>query len=144
MGYLDLFFYFSKFNFNKHCYIDFTPNFFRNNYNYYSLKHWDLSFLYSLFMVYVLISYMSTLSANEKFSPNSIYARTLIFCTPVFLSSSNLLISPYITDNINIITHIYESKNVSILSYLMVYLLITLVCVVKLVKFEEGPLIKRL
>merc|ERR1712180_462530 len=139
MGYLDLFFYFSKFNFNKHCYIDFTPNFFRNNYNYYGLKHWDLSFLYSLFIVY-----MSTLSANEKFSPNSIYAGTLIFCTPVFISSSNLLISPYITDNINIITHIYESKNVSILSYLMVYLLITLVCVVKLVKFEEGPLIKRL
>merc|ERR1711962_361291 len=151
MGYLDLFFYFSKFNFNKHCYIDFTPNFFRNNYNYYSLKHWDLSFLYSLFMVLVflggvivLIIYISTLSANEKFSPNSIYVGTLIFCTPVFLSSSNLLISPYITDNINIITHIYESKNVSILSYLMVYLLITLVCVVKLVKFEEGPLIKRL
>jgi len=94
--------------------------------------------------VIVLIIYMSTLSANEKFSPNSIYVGTLIFCTPVFLSSSNLLISPYITDNINIITHIYESKNVSILSYLMVYLLITLVCVVKLVKFEEGPLIKRL
>merc|ERR1711962_630360 len=139
MGYMGIYFYFSKFNFNKHCYIDFSPNFFRNNYNYYSLKHWDLSFLYSLFMVY-----MSTLSANEKFSPSSIYAGTQIFCTPVFLSSSNLLISPYITDNINIITFIDESKNVSILSYLIVYLLITLVCVVKLVKFEEGPLIKRL
>ena len=113
---------------------------------FYIVYSWFMYLLVLVFLggVIVLIIYMSTLSANEKFSPNSIYAGTLIFCTPVFLSSSNLLISPYITDNINIITHIYESKNVSILSYLMVYLLITLVCVVKLVKFEEGPLIKRL
>merc|ERR1712126_92967 len=106
-------------------------------------------FIYLLVLVFlggviVLIIYMSTLSANEKFSPNNIYLGTLLFCTPIIFSNSNLLVSVNIRDNINIITHMYESKNVSILSYLMIYLLITLVCVVKLVKFEDGPLIKRL
>merc|ERR1712126_372978 len=106
-------------------------------------------FIYLLVLVFlggviVLIIYMSTLSANEKFSPNNIYLGTLLFCTPIIFSNSNLLVSVNIRDNVNIITHMYESKNVSILSYLMIYLLITLVCVVKLVKFEDGPLIKRL
>merc|ERR1712243_69339 len=105
-------------------------------------------FIYLLVLVFlggvILIIYISTLSANEKFSPNNIYLATLLFCTPIIFSNSNLLVSVNIRDNINIITHMYESKNVSILSYLMIYLLITLVCVVKLVKFEDGPLIKRL
>merc|ERR1712133_139412 len=108
---------------------------------FYIVYSWFIYLLVLVFLggVIVLIIYMSTLS-NEKFSPNNIYIGTLLFCTPILFSNSNLLVSVNIRDNINIITHMYESKNVSILSYLMIYLLITLVCVVKLVKFEEGPL----
>merc|ERR1712098_847779 len=112
---------------------------------FYIVYSWFIYLLVLVFLggVIVLIIYMS-LSANEKFSPNNIYLGTFFFCAPIMFSNSNLLVSVNIRDNINIITHIYESKNVRILSYLMIYLLITLVCVVKLVKFEEGPLIKRL
>ena len=40
--------------------------------------------------------------------------------------------------------NLYESMNFISLLFLILYLLLTLVCVVKLVKFEYGPLIKRL
>ena len=39
---------------------------------------------------------------------------------------------------------LYESINFLSLVFLIFYLLLTLICVVKLVKFEYGPLIKRL
>ena len=39
---------------------------------------------------------------------------------------------------------LYESINLLSLIFLILYLLLTLICVVKLVKFEYGPLIKRL
>ena len=39
---------------------------------------------------------------------------------------------------------LYESINFISLIFLILYLLLTLICVVKLVKFEFGPLIKRL
>merc|ERR1712126_649461 len=152
---MGIYIYFSKIRSYKHHYNNDPSNFFGNNHNHYGTEYRAMGFLYSVFMVYISISscffrrgysiiYISTLSANEKFSPNDIYLGTLLFCTPIIFSNSNLLVSVNIRDNINIITHMYESKNVSILSYLMIYLLITLVCVVKLVKFEDGPLIKRL
>ena len=40
--------------------------------------------------------------------------------------------------------NLYESINLLSLIFLILYLLLTLICVVKLVKFEYGPLIKRL
>ena len=40
--------------------------------------------------------------------------------------------------------NLYESINFLSLMFLILYLLLTLICVVKLVKFEYGPLIKRL
>ena len=40
--------------------------------------------------------------------------------------------------------NLYESINFLSLIFLILYLLLTLICVVKLVKFEYGPLIKRL
>jgi len=39
---------------------------------------------------------------------------------------------------------IYENINFYIMVFLILYLLLTLICVVKLIKFEYGPLIKRL
>merc|ERR1712126_237313 len=120
MGYMGIYIYFSKIRSYKHHYDNVSSNFFGNNYNHYGSEYRVMGFLYSVLMVYVFIIYMSTLSANKKFSPNNIYLGTLLFCTPIIFSNSNLLVSVNIRDNINIITHMYESKNVSILSYLMV------------------------
>ena len=39
---------------------------------------------------------------------------------------------------------IYENINFFIMMFLILYLLLTLICVVKLIKFEYGPLVKRL
>merc|ERR1711923_519001 len=82
-------------------------------------------FFYLLVLVFlggviVLIIYINTLAINEKF----------------FYYKINL--SNYISMNL------YESMNFISLLFLILYLLLTLVCVVKLVKFEYGPLIKRL
>ena len=46
--------------------------------------------------------------------------------------------------NIRILINLYEYSNRSLSIFLIVYLLITIVCVVKLVKFERGPLVGRL
>lgn len=39
---------------------------------------------------------------------------------------------------------LYENMNFYLLLFLILYLLLTLICVVKLIKFEYGPLVKRL
>ena len=39
---------------------------------------------------------------------------------------------------------LYENTNFFLLLFLILYLLLTIICVVKLIKFEYGPLIKRL
>merc|ERR1712237_294372 len=82
-------------------------------------------FFYLLVLVFlggviVLIIYINTLAINEKF----------------FFIKINL------SNFISII--LYESMNSVSLLFLILYLLLTLICVVKLVKFEYGPLIKRL
>ena len=46
--------------------------------------------------------------------------------------------------NIRMLINLYEYSNGSLSIFLIVYLLITIVCVVKLVKFEWGPLVGRL
>ena len=50
----------------------------------------------------------------------------------------------FISINNTAVGILYESSNFTLLLFLILYLLLTLVCVVKLVKFESGPLIKRL
>jgi len=115
-----------------------------------------LNFVYSWFFyllvlvflggVIVLIIYMRTLSANEKFSP--IYADLSVFSALAIVPSiwSNALSqsSPNNVTSRRFISQLYQHKNATLLLFLIVYLLITLVCVVKLVKYEEGPLSKRL
>merc|ERR1711970_969033 len=119
----------------------------------FSLKLLCSWFFYLIVLVFlggviILIIYIKTLSANEKF-------RTMLIktsdCVIVAIVSFFLLFIIKIKSRFSIVninnTAIgisYESSNFSSLIFLMSYLLITLVCVVKLVKFESGPLIKRL
>lgn len=98
--------------------------------------------------VIILIIYISTLAANEKFRIVkldwiSIYT---IFLLRVFIITiikyKNTI--NFIRINNTAVGILYESSNFTLLLFLILYLLLTLVCVVKLVKFESGPLIKRL
>lgn len=43
-----------------------------------------------------------------------------------------------------IISNVYEQSNSRLTIMLILYLLLTILCVVKLVKFEKGPLVRRL
>merc|ERR1719334_906198 len=96
--------------------------------------------------VIVLIIYIRTLSANEKFSPMVVTLPLFVLLALIMSITSNSLTQSFsnrVTSR-SFISQLYQHKNARLLLFLIVYLLITLVCVVKLVKYEEGPLSKRL
>merc|ERR1711955_119298 len=103
-------------------------------------------FLLFLGGVIVLIIYIRTLSANEKFSPMVVTLPLFDLLALIMSITSNSLTQSFsnrVTSR-SFISQLYQHKNARLLLFLIVYLLITLVCVVKLVKYEEGPLSKRL
>ena len=110
-------------------------------------------FFYLIILVFlggviILIIYIRTLAANEKFSLFNIKSRKVIFFIILRLSFIFLIkyknIFNFVRLNNTAVGILYESSNFTLLLFLIIYLLLTLVCVVKLVKFESGPLIKRL
>merc|ERR1712030_9862 len=119
----------------------------------FSLKLLCSWFFYLIVLVFlggviILIIYMSTLSANEKFRRFHLNMSEIVAALAVSsftLFSIKIKYRPSIINIRNIAIGIsYERSNFTLLVFLILYLLITLVCVVKLVKFESGPLIKRL
>merc|ERR1712133_64966 len=106
---------------------------------------------YSLVLVFlggviILIIYISTLAANEKFIIPK-FNRHLIFILIFFMSRFFINCYNYTIKssfNSRIVINLYEYLNRSTLLFLIFYLLITIICVVKLVKFERGPLVGRL
>lgn len=109
-------------------------------------------FFYLLVLVFlggviIIIIYMSTLASNEKFYL-TITAPGIFFSAIVTYGSLLLLKSKYMvtstTGGVMVRGSLYESGAMRVLFFLMVYLLLTIVSVVKLVKFEAGPLVARL
>merc|ERR1739842_42077 len=95
--------------------------------------------------VIILIIYMNTLAINEKFFFVKKNFSFIIFWIPlitIFLIVKNSFFKINVRNSIRIL--IYENINHYIIIFLIIYLLLTLICVVKLIKFEYGPLIKRL
>merc|ERR1712112_546078 len=96
--------------------------------------------------VMILIIYIRTLAANEKFivpKSSRYLIFILVFLLPKFFSNYyNYTIKS--SSNSRIIINLYEYSNISISIFSIFYLLFTIVCVVKLVKFERGPLVGRL
>ena len=96
--------------------------------------------------VIILIIYINTLAINEKFFLYKIFNKSLFLLMFIILFQiiffKNFFIKINLSNFISII--LYESMNSVSLLFLILYLLLTLICVVKLVKFEYGPLIKRL
>nr|BAE46525.1 NADH dehydrogenase subunit 6 [Neocalanus tonsus] len=109
-------------------------------------------FFYLLVLVFlggvmVLIIYMSTLAANEKIffkvtNKMVIFTFLSLIMLLFLLLEKNLKMKTSM--GVMVAGSLYECSNMSTLIFLMIYLLLTMVCVVKLVKFESGPLIKRL
>ena len=108
-------------------------------------------FFYLLVLVFlggviILIIYISTLAANEKFMRPKFPSPVLFIVVMVIIRFmlTNYNYSNKSSYNIRILINLYEYSNRSLSIFLIVYLLITIVCVVKLVKFERGPLVGRL
>jgi len=93
--------------------------------------------------VIVLVIYIRTLAANEKFD-NINFNVPLFFLVFIYLYIDNIFVRTKIGINTNIIINLYESNYRIIIIFLIVYLLLTILCVVKLVKFDKGPLVGRL
>merc|ERR1711955_185888 len=115
---------------------------------FYIVYSWFIYLLVLVFLggVIVLIIYISTLSANEKFSPMIVTFPLSVLLALIMSITSNSLTQSFsnrVTSR-SFMSQLYQHKNARLLLFLIVYLLITLVCVVKLVKYEEGPLSKRL
>lgn len=95
----------------------------------------------------VIIIYISTLASNEKFylstSARALPLAGIASFINLFLIGSGYL--PVSTvQGIIASGSLYELGSSGALFFLMVYLLLTIVSVVKLVKFESGPLVARL
>ena len=110
-------------------------------------------FFYLLVLVFlggviILIIYISTLATNEKFFVFNLKNKQFIGLVTISLlniiglvafSSFNKVPQSNFMPNI-----LYEAINFNSILFLMLYLLLTMICIVKLVKFETGPLIMRL
>jgi len=97
--------------------------------------------------VIVIIIYMSTLTSSEKFYFNT-SPIIVSLCTVILIRGLGLLKFKFLGEKVAkeavVRGALYESSLTTRLFFLMVYLLLTIVCVVKLVKFEAGPLVARL
>merc|ERR1712126_791578 len=84
--------------------------------------------------------------SKRKFSPMVVTFPLFVLLALIMSITSNSLTQSFsnrVTSR-SFMSQLYQHKNARLLLFLIVYLLITLVCVVKLVKYEEGPLSKRL
>nr|QAU54279.1 NADH dehydrogenase subunit 6 [Desmopachria sp. ITV9392]QPA36194.1 NADH dehydrogenase subunit 6 [Desmopachria sp. RRMO-2020]QPA36207.1 NADH dehydrogenase subunit 6 [Desmopachria sp. RRMO-2020]QPA36220.1 NADH dehydrogenase subunit 6 [Desmopachria sp. RRMO-2020]QPA36233.1 NADH dehydrogenase subunit 6 [Desmopachria sp. RRMO-2020] len=128
---------------------------------FYSLNFW---FSYILFLIMVggmliLFMYMTSLASNEKFKfskPNLfmfmilimimflIYLNDLLPLTLIFNNNNmmeninNLILLK--NENLNSLNFIYNKPNFFLTILLIIYLLITLIAIVKITKFNIGPL----
>jgi len=118
---------------------------------FYYLSSWFICLLILIFLggVIVLIAYIVTLAGNDKIDKINInlvywgFFSSLSYFLFIF-RISNYNIGVKIVNNLELFRFIYSSNNSSITIFLIIYLLVTIICVVKLVKLERGPLVKRL
>nr|YP_010610612.1 NADH dehydrogenase subunit 6 [Thereuopoda clunifera]WAP91276.1 NADH dehydrogenase subunit 6 [Thereuopoda clunifera] len=114
-----------------------------------NVSYW---FSYILFLIFlggmlVLFIYVASLASNEIFLKTSLFTILKVFSLPflvsmIFLYNSKNLNVFSITPNIdvNMIINKFYIHNFLLTLLLIIYLLITLFAVVKITKFNKGPL----
>merc|ERR1712080_678917 len=96
--------------------------------------------------VIVLVVYITTLAANEKFILIKRYGTFLVVIVLTLVGTIRI---PFrgrmrgLAPNSNSVTVIFESANASLYVFRVLYLLLALICVVKVIKLEKGPLVMR-
>nr|YP_010620301.1 NADH dehydrogenase subunit 6 [Thereuonema tuberculata]WAX37251.1 NADH dehydrogenase subunit 6 [Thereuonema tuberculata] len=115
-----------------------------------NMSYW---FSYILFLIFlggmlVLFIYIASLASNEIFLKTSLFKIVKIFTIPFLASllllynSKNLFSYSIVPQNIdiNLIINKFYIQNYLLTLLLILYLLITLFAVVKITKFNKGPL----
>ena len=97
--------------------------------------------------VIVLVVYITTLAANEKFIITVNYSRVMPIIG-VGLRFILFLIKPIeiavtIFPVISMVAVLFDCSNITIYVFRILYLLVALVCVIKIIKLEKGPLVVR-
>ena len=95
----------------------------------------------------MLVVYMTTLAANEKFIMPVNYSKVTLMVGAgirlvVFLIKAietAVTLSPVIS----IVAVLFDGSNITIYVFRILYLLVALVCVIKIIKLEKGPLVVR-
>merc|ERR1711950_58759 len=111
------------------------------------LRFLFLDFFFLLMLVFlggviILVIYINTLIINEKiFSVKLTKSLSVIIIRRFFFFLRKNTFYKISINRFRAII-IYEKINFFLLVFLIIYLLLTLICVVKLIKFEFGPLIK--
>ena len=95
----------------------------------------------------MLVVYITTLAANEKFIITVNYSRVLLIIGVglrliLFLIKS-IEASVTIYPVISIVAVLFDYSNMAIYVFRILYLLVALVCVIKIIKLEKGPLVVR-
>nr|YP_009509562.1 NADH dehydrogenase subunit 6 [Tubuca polita]AUN44979.1 NADH dehydrogenase subunit 6 [Tubuca polita] len=122
------------------------------------LSSFSFWFSYILFLIFlggmlVLFIYVASLASNEAFVPSTLYlvifmlttffSMMLLFIDPIMTSSSSSLPwSSFSTSTLNpsIIMWIYNTPSMNFTIFIICYLLLMLIIVVKIVNLFKGPL----
>nr|AML26544.1 NADH dehydrogenase subunit 6 [Staphylinidae sp. BMNH 1274697] len=119
-----------------------------------TLNFW---FSYILFLIMVggmlvLFIYMTSIASNEPFSysnklfmligPMMLISMILLMLWDSFIMNifNNIQETSHLSENINFMSKYFNIPSMTIILFMIIYLLITLVAVVKITKIEYGPL----
>jgi len=123
-----------------------------------NLSFWFSYILFLIFLggILVLFIYVTSLASNEIFSPSLVTLFSIstisatgflfLFLDPIFFSQNILLkISTFVKDfcyssDVELVATIYNSTNINITIFIVFYLLLTLIVVVKVTGNFFGPL----
>ena len=108
---------------------------------------WIIYLLILVFLggVIILIGYIRTLASNEKIELKLnkiiLYIILSFFNTIILKENYNFSNQSY---SLSWVNSIYCTNHNILILFLFIYLLLTIVCVIKLIKIEGRPLVKRL
>ena len=123
-----------------------------------NLSFWFSYILFLIFLggILVLFIYITSLASNEIFKPSPILVILILILrsvrlitiildpllipqTPIFKIRSYINTTPYSID-LSLVSTIYNSTNINITIFMVFYLLLTLIVVVKITDTFFGPL----
>lgn len=94
-----------------------------------------------------MVVYITTLAANEKFIISVNYSKVSLIVgagiSLVLFLIKSIEIAVTLSPVIRIVAVLFDGSNMTMYVFRILYLLVALVCVIKIIKLEKGPLVVR-